>query len=79
MVQGKDLAKIKQMLINEKAISTLAPFGNSLHISGPNAKELEKALAPLFKWKGYHWQKATPSMEDAFIHFMSKAQQEHLL
>lgn len=79
IVRGNDLISLKVQLDKHPAITTIAPFGNSLHISGIDAIELEKAILPFHKDPNYTWELASASMEDAFIHYMTKAQMENLL
>jgi ABC-2 type transport system ATP-binding protein len=51
----------------------VAPFGNSLHVSGRDATALEAAIAPYRDRPGLDWQRASPSLEDVFIDLMGKA------
>lgn len=79
VVKGVNLPLLQSNLSNNLAISTIAPFGDSLHISGINPELLEKAIEPYRYNLDYHWELASPSMEDAFIHYMTKAQMEKIL
>ena len=51
----------------------VAPFGNSLHVSGRDAEALEAAIAPYRDRPGLVWQRASPSLEDVFIDLMGRA------
>jgi ABC-2 type transport system ATP-binding protein len=51
----------------------VAPFGNSLHVSGRDAAALEAAIAPYRERPGLTWQRASPSLEDVFIDLMGRA------
>ena len=51
----------------------VAPFGNSLHVSGRDAPALDAAIAPYRQQPGLVWQRASPSLEDVFIDLMGQA------
>ena len=51
----------------------VAPFGNSLHVSGRDAGKLEAAIAPYRARKDLDWKRSEPSLEDVFIDLMGKA------
>jgi ABC-2 type transport system ATP-binding protein len=70
-VQGDGLIPLMKELERDPAISTVAPFGDSLHVSGDDAAALDKALAPYFNDKDYNWTRKEPSLEDVFIHYMT--------
>lgn len=79
VVKGNNLASLQNELKDNPAIMTVAPFGGSLHISGTDKKALNAAVKKYQNDPQYKWEIADPSMEDAFIHYMTKAQMEHLL
>lgn len=73
IVTGGNLQGLLQKLKHAPAVSTVAPFGDSLHISGTDAVRLEGAIAP-YRADGQHgWTKAPPTMEDIFFHYTSQA------
>jgi ABC-2 type transport system ATP-binding protein len=76
VVQGPDLISLMREIANNPAITTAAPFGDSLHISGTNPHALEAALAPYRSRGSYIWTKTEPSLEDAFIYYMGKGAEE---
>lgn len=51
----------------------VAPFGTSLHVSGPDAAALERAIAPYRDDPALEWRKSAPSLEDVFIDLMGQA------
>ena len=51
----------------------VAPFGTSLHVSGRDEAELERAIAPFKSGNGTVWHKSEPSLEDVFIELMGRA------
>lgn len=71
-VRGPDLIDLMRELEDNPAITTAAPFGDSLHISGSDPQALEAALMPYQNEERYVWARADPSLEDAFIYYMSK-------
>lgn len=79
IVKGNNLSKLQNALKADPAIMTIAPFGESLHISGTDKNALNEAIKKYQTTSEYRWELADPSMEDAFIHYMTKAQMEHLL
>jgi ABC-2 type transport system ATP-binding protein len=70
-VRGPDLIGLMKALETNPAFTTIAPFGESLHISGTDKAAMERALAPYKASGQYHWVAAEPSLEDVFIHTMS--------
>lgn len=79
VVKGENLSVLQRELEKHPAVITAAPFGESLHVSGIDKEALNNATAQYRNNPQYHWELASPSMEDAFIHYMTKAQMENLL
>lgn len=75
-VHGTNLAALMDDLRKNPAVATTALFGETLHISGPDAAALEKAILPYRAKQGYIWTKAATTLEDAFIHFMARLPKE---
>ncbi|MDR3424880.1 MAG: ABC transporter ATP-binding protein [Alphaproteobacteria bacterium] len=71
-VRGAGLVKLMREIEDNPAVATIAPFGETLHISGTDGAALEAVLAPYCRKKGLVWTKAEPSLEDAFIHYMNR-------
>lgn len=74
VVRGPALMKLAGELENNPAVTTVAPFGDSLHVSGTDKDKLETALGPYFAQTGYEWHKESPSFEDVFIRYMAEAE-----
>jgi ABC-2 type transport system ATP-binding protein len=48
----------------------VAPFGNTLHVSGTQRESLARSLEPFAKRAGVRVREVAPSLEDVFIHHM---------
>jgi ABC-2 type transport system ATP-binding protein len=70
-VTGPRLLELGERLRKTAGVRQAVAFGNSLHVSGDNAAELERALAPL-RVEPYAWRQINPSLEDVFIHLMER-------
>jgi ABC-2 type transport system ATP-binding protein len=71
-IGGGDLPKIAHALRESPRIRTVAPFGNTLHVSADSAQALEAAIAPL-RNEGVSVEPIEPSLEDVFIALMQDA------
>lgn len=72
VVCGEGLMALKKAIATHPAITHIAPFGESLHISGTDAHALSQALSPYRMQQDLSWSEGTPSMEDAFVHYMGQ-------
>ena len=72
-VTGEDLHKLQDQLTGRPGIDMVAPFGNSLHVSGRDKPALEATIAPWREHKALHWQPSEPSLEDVFIELMTRS------
>jgi ABC-2 type transport system ATP-binding protein len=70
---GENLTKLNDELTGKTGIDMVAPFGNSLHVSGRDAKKLAAAIKPYESRKGLDWKPSHPSLEDVFIDLMGRA------
>ena len=71
IVKGQGLIALQRALEKNPAIKTVAPFGDSLHVSGTDPVALDAALAPYRQQAGLDWQRSDPSFEDVFIRYMA--------
>jgi ABC-2 type transport system ATP-binding protein len=71
--EGEGLVKLSDELTAEPGVDMVAPFGNSLHVSGRDADKLAAAIKPYRARKDLDWKPSEPSLEDVFIDLMSKA------
>ena len=70
---GENLTKLNDELTGKIGIDMVAPFGNSLHVSGRDAQKLATAIKPYESRKGLDWKPSHPSLEDVFIDLMGRA------
>jgi ABC-2 type transport system ATP-binding protein len=70
---GGDLNKLAEELAGRLGVDMVAPFGNSLHVSGRDAAALEAAIAPYRNDPAIKWERSEPSLEDVFIELMNRA------
>ncbi len=69
IARGNSLISLQEALRDNPNISSIAPFGETLHISASNSEDIKTAIEP-FK-KDFTWEVSAPSLEDAFIYYMS--------
>jgi ABC-2 type transport system ATP-binding protein len=72
-VSGPDVNGLLHELQNKSGVDMVAPFGNSLHVSGRDAEGLEAAIKPYRERPGLIWKTSEPTLEDVFIDLMSRA------
>jgi ABC-2 type transport system ATP-binding protein len=70
---AESLAKLAHELERTPGIDMVAPFGNSLHVSGRDEAALAAAIAPTRNRPDLTWVRSDPSLEDVFIELMSRA------
>ena len=72
-VTGDNLGDLAATLAGQPGIDMVAPFGNSLHVSGRDKAALEATVAPLRERRDLHWTHGEPSLEDVFIELMNRS------
>ena len=65
-----ELAALAAELHGLPGIAHVTAFGNTLHVTGEEAAELDKAVSAFLAHKGLTWERAQPGLEDVFIHLM---------
>lgn len=72
LATGDNLNGLIEKLKGQPGVDQVATFGRTLHISGGDAKALEKTLAPFQKGEQFIWKKGTPNLEDVFVQMTGK-------
>jgi ABC-2 type transport system ATP-binding protein len=72
-VTGESAQRLSSELAGKPGVDMVAPFGNSLHVSGRDPEALEAALAPYRDDTSLRWSRSEPSLEDVFIELMGRA------
>ena len=54
---------------HKPGVDMVAPFGQTLHVSGTDRRSLEAAIQP-YRRDPYRWTEVQPTLEDVFIHLM---------
>jgi ABC-2 type transport system ATP-binding protein len=68
-VNDDDIISLIEQLKGKPGIDQMAPFGNTLHISGKDAALLNETLRPLMRVRG-KWREVESGLEDIFIHLV---------
>ena len=71
-VTGPDLIAAAERLRHAAGVLTVAPFGNSLHVSGRDGEALHRALASP-EFSALRSEPMDPGLEDVFISLMQQA------
>jgi ABC-2 type transport system ATP-binding protein len=72
-VAGPGLAALAEELRGRPGVEQVVPFGNTLHVTGRMAAQLEAAIAPLRARGPHQWTRITAGLEDVFISLMDTA------
>jgi ABC-2 type transport system ATP-binding protein len=72
-VTGEGLAELAIALERLPGVDSVAPFGNSLHISGGDGGALDAAIVPYRNDPRLSWNVIDTSLEDVFIGLMNRA------
>jgi ABC-2 type transport system ATP-binding protein len=71
-VSGPNLHHLADELRKHPGVRQAVAFGNRLHVSSDDPKELETAIAP-FRSPPYEWHPINSGLEEVFIHLMNRA------
>jgi ABC-2 type transport system ATP-binding protein len=72
LAEGPRADRLGHELAGKPGVLDVAPFGQSLHVSGVDRAALEAAIVP-FRREPFHWREVAPSLEDVFIRLMDQA------
>jgi len=67
--EGPRADRLLRELEQAPGVDMVAPFGQTLHVSGTDRRKLEAAIQP-YRRDPYTWREAEPTLEDVFIHLM---------
>ncbi|GEO80110.1 ABC transporter ATP-binding protein [Pararhodospirillum oryzae] len=70
---GATLNRLALALEGRPGVAMVAPFGATLHVSGPDGPALDQAVFQYQDQPGLAWRRDHPTLEDAFIHLMARA------
>ncbi len=71
-LSGPRLPQVAQTLRTSPGVEQVVAFGNTLHVSGRDARQLEAALAPWMQ-APYRCRRIDSGLEDVFISLMQTA------
>ena len=74
IVNGPELAALAEKLRSLAGVSQVTAFGNTLHVTGPDAATLSASLHSLKLGERYQMAEADTALEDVFIHLMRQAE-----
>ena len=74
IVNGPELAALAEKLRSLAGVSQVTAFGNTLHVTGPDAAMLAASLHSLKLGERYQMAEADTALEDVFIHLMGQAE-----
>jgi len=74
VVSGAGVVELARQLHGLPGVEQVVAFGNTLHVSGTDAEQLQNSITPLRMLPGYNWMLAKPSLEDVFISLMGATQ-----
>jgi ABC-2 type transport system ATP-binding protein len=75
-VSGDRLDALRAELRARPGIEMVAAFGTALHVTGTNAQAIETSIAPYRDDPRYRWTPGEPSLEDVFIHTLSRLEND---
>jgi ABC-2 type transport system ATP-binding protein len=73
-VRGPELAALAEKLRALGGVSQVTAFGNTLHVTGPDASMLATSLRALQLGERYQLEESATALEDVFIHLMGDAE-----
>jgi ABC-2 type transport system ATP-binding protein len=74
VLSGGGLIGVAQALDGMPGVEQVAPFGNTLHVVGSDAKALEASARAIAKAKNVSMHKGDTTLEDVFIQLMGRSE-----
>ena len=69
-IEGEHVMEVAQNLRESEGVEMVAPFGNTLHVSGTQREALERSIGAVAARPGLAVHEVDPTLEDVFIHLM---------
>ena len=74
--EGPRADRLSRELAGKQGVCSVAPFGQTLHVSGTDRGELERLIAP-YRRDPYRWTEVEPTLEDVFIRLLHREAENH--
>ena len=74
--EGPRADRLSRELAGKQGVCSVAPFGQTLHVSGTDRGELERLIAP-YRRDPYRWTEVEPTLEDVFIRLLHREAEHH--
>lgn len=74
VLTGKDALVSSHFLQGKNGIEQVAPFGNSLHVVGPDAARIEASIRQAAQEFEIAWEPGETTLEDVFIQYMTNSE-----
>ena len=71
-IHGEHLADLQKELRDKPGVEQMVTFGDLLHVSGANSELLDRTVNEVAHSRGLQSEKIETSLEDVFIHLMSR-------
>jgi ABC-2 type transport system ATP-binding protein len=75
-IHGDRLSELQDKLRQQPGIEQTVTFGDVLHVSGTDADQLQRSVQAVAGSSGSRAEKIDTSLEDVFIHLMSRAEEK---
>jgi ABC-2 type transport system ATP-binding protein len=72
-VTGPDLWAMAESLRGLPGVDQVTPFGNTLHVTGRDAKRLFESISSVREGQPHRWEPIEAGLEDVFINLMDQA------
>ena len=73
-IHGEGLMQLQEKLRTQPEVEQTVIFGDSLHVSGPDAASLERSVQTAVAGQSLRAEKIETSLEDVFIYMMSRSE-----